>query len=163
MLSHKREMLVVLLLLFHCLLSGTPLEWIERQWSCLSGVIGKDRQIEISEGLKREEQSTRRLSFQQARLCLLWGFWKTGFQRIMRKFWWCYRTSYKCRALGKGTMLPFGNTSGPQRTLRWWLIRCRRQVLANGCEMLGRLLSNMTNLVISLPSRYLYHIFTFKI
>lgn len=55
MLPHKEEMLVVLLLLFHCLLNGTPLDWSERQWSCLLGVMDKDRQTEISEGLKRED------------------------------------------------------------------------------------------------------------
>ena len=74
MLSHKEEMLVVLLPLFHCLLSGTPPDWSERQWSCLFGVTDKDRQIEISEGLKREDKSTKRPSLQQARLCLLWRF-----------------------------------------------------------------------------------------
>lgn len=51
----QKEMLVVLLLLFHCLLNGTPLDWSERQWSCLLGVMDKDRQTEISEGLKRED------------------------------------------------------------------------------------------------------------
>lgn len=48
MLSHKEEMLVFLLLLDHCLLSGSPLNWNERKWSDLFGVMDKDGRTEIS-------------------------------------------------------------------------------------------------------------------
>lgn len=60
MLSHKEKVLVFLLLLVSCLLSGTPLNWSERQWSGVFGVMDKDRRTEISENMKREDETTRR-------------------------------------------------------------------------------------------------------
>lgn len=60
MLSHKEKVLVFLLLLVSCLLSGTPLNGSERQWSGVFGVMDKDRRTEISESMKREDETTRR-------------------------------------------------------------------------------------------------------
>lgn len=54
MLSHKEEMLVFLLILVHCLLSGSPLNWRERKWSDLFGVMDKDRRTELSESMERK-------------------------------------------------------------------------------------------------------------
>ena len=53
MLSCKEKMLVVFFLLFCCLLGGTDPAW--RDWSCLFGVMDKDRWIELSEDLMSED------------------------------------------------------------------------------------------------------------
>lgn len=69
MLSHKEEILAVLLLLFHCLLSGTPQYWSEKQWSCLSGAFKPHAMPGGPRSKRPLEQLRLNSSFRKYSLC----------------------------------------------------------------------------------------------